>query len=146
MNSNKAKAALFALLLFGLGAAVGALGHRYYLASTVSAKTAEDYRNKYVSEMQAKLKLSEHQVAQLQVILDDTKANMRALRESHHPELVRIKNDQCRQVKAILSPDQGKDYEALVTQREQLAKDQDDHERQQELHQRELDLKALAGH
>jgi hypothetical protein len=145
MNTNKAKAALFALLLFGFGAIVGALGNRYYAATAVSAKTAEDFRHKYVSEMQTKLNLSQHQVDQLQVILDDTKAKFRAARESHHSEMVKIKDDQLTQVKSILSPDQAKQYEAMVAEREQHAKEQDERERQEDQRQREAHLKALAS-
>ena len=146
MNSNKLKAGLFALLLFCLGAAVGALGHRYYAATTVSAKTAEDFRHKYVSEMQAKLKLNDRQVDQLQVILDGTKAKVKAVRESYHPEMVQIKDEQLTKVKAILSPDQAKQYEAMVAEHEAHAREQDERDRQEEQRQREAHLKALQGH
>jgi hypothetical protein len=145
MNTNKVKAALFAVLLFAFGAAAGALGHRYYAATVVSAKTAEEYRSRYISEMQTKLKLDQHQVDQLQVILDDTKAKFRAARESHHPEMVRIKDEQVARVKALLSAEQTKQYEAIVAEREQHAKEQDDHDRQEEARQRETHLKALGG-
>jgi hypothetical protein len=146
MNSNKTKAALFALLLFGLGALVGALGHRYYSATVVIANNAQDWRHKYVSEMQTKLKLNQHQVDQLQVILDDTKEKVKAMRESHHPEMVKIKDDQLTKVKSILSADQAKQYEAMVAEREQHAKEQEEHDRQDDQRQREADLKALAAH
>lgn len=145
MNSNKTKAALFALLLFGFGAAVGALGQRYYSAVSVSAKTAEDFRHKYISEMQTKLKLNQRQVDQLQVILDDTKAKVKQVRDSYHPEMVKIKDAQLTRVKSILSPDQAKQYEAMVADREQHAKEQEERDRQEEQRQRELHLKALAG-
>jgi hypothetical protein len=146
MNTNQAKAALFAILLFAFGATVGALGHRYYAATAVSAKTAEDFRSKYVAEMQTKLHLTQHQVDQLQVILDETKAKFRAARESHHPEMVKIKDDQVTKVKALLSPAQAAQYEAMVAEREKHAKEQDDRDRQEEARQRETHLKALAGH
>jgi hypothetical protein len=145
MNSNKARAALFALLLFGLGTVVGALGHRYYAATAVSAKVSEDFRHKYISEMQTKLKLSQHQVDQLQVILDETKAKYKSVRDTYHPEMVKIKDDQLTRVKAILSADQAKQYEAMVAEREQHAKQQEDHDRQEEQRQREAHLKALNG-
>jgi aromatic ring-opening dioxygenase catalytic subunit (LigB family) len=144
MNSNKAKAALFAVLLFAVGSAVGALGHRYFTATTANA--AEVYRQKYVEEMQNKLKLNQHQIDQLQVILDETRDKFRAARESHHPEMVKIKDEQITKVKAMLSPDQSKKYEAMVAEREQKARDQDDHDRQEEARQRDLHLKALNGH
>lgn len=145
MNSNKTKAGISALLLFGLGIAVGALGHRYFATPEVNAKTAEDFRHKYVSEMQMKLQLSQHQVDQLQVILDDTKVKFRALRDTQHPEMEAIKADQVARVKSILSPDQVTQYQKMVAAREQQAKQQDDRERKNEQHQRSLHLKALEG-
>ncbi len=147
MNTNQGKAALFAVLLFAFGATVGVLGHRYYAATVVSAKapTAEEWRSKYVNEMQSKLKLNQHQVDELQVILDETKARFRAARESHHSEMVRIKDDQLTKVKALLSSEQARQYEAIVAEREQHAKEQDDRDRQDEARQREIHLKVLAG-
>jgi hypothetical protein len=143
MNSNKTKAAIFTLLLFALGVTVGALGHRYLTAPEVNAKTAEDFRHKYVMEMQTKLKLNQQQVNRLQVILDDTKVKFRALRETHHPEMEAIKDEQVAKVKSILSPEQAKRYETMVAEREQHAKEQDDNDRRDEQRQRDLHSKAL---
>jgi hypothetical protein len=145
MNSNKTKAVVLALLLFGLGATVGALGHRYY-ADTVRPKTAEDFRHKYISDMQNKLKLNQYQVDELQVILDDTKAKVRTVRETYHPEMVKVKGEQTAKVKAILSPDQAKQYELMVAEHEERGKEQDEKDRKDEQHQREIHLKALQGH
>ncbi len=145
MNSNRMKAAFLALLLFGLGIAVGALGHRYYAATLVNnTSTAQDFRQKYVSEMKTSLKLNQHQVDELQVILDDTKTKVKAMRESHHDEMVKIKDDQLEKVKSILSPEQAKKYEAIVAEREQHAKEQEERDRQEEDRQRDLHLKALS--
>ncbi len=146
MNANKAKAAVFAVLLFGCGAAVGALAHRYYAATAVSAKVSEDFRHKYISEMQTKLTLKPHQVDQLQVILDDTKAKVQAIRDTYHPEMAKVKDAQVARVKEILTPEQIKQYEVLVAERERHAKEQDAHDRQEEQAQREAHRKALAGH
>jgi len=144
--TNKTKAALFALLLFGLGIAVGALGHRYFTAPAVNAKVSEDFRHKYMSEMEAKLKLNQHQVDQLQVILDETRVKFDALHVSHHPEIEKIKNEQITKVKSILSADQSKQYEALIAEHEQHAKEQDDRDRQEDQRQAAAHLKALSGH
>jgi hypothetical protein len=145
MNSNNSKAALFALLLFGFGATVGALGHRYYTATVVGAKTSEDWRHKYISEMQTKLKLNQRQVDQLQVILDDTRAKVKAVRDLYHPEMVKIKDDQLTKVKSILSADQAKQYEAMVAEREQHAREQEERDHQEEQRQHEAHLKALGS-
>jgi len=82
MKRSQQTALIFAFLLFACGAAIGALGHRYYASSTVIAKSAEDYRHRYVSEMEGKLNLTPKQVAQLHVILDETKAKARAAKIS----------------------------------------------------------------
>jgi|SRR5579875_876833 len=132
MKRNQWAAALLALLLFGCGILVGALGHRYYAASTVSAKTAEDFRHHYVSEMESRLKLTPTQIGQLETILDDTKAKYKAIRDAYHPAMLKIKNEQIARVKSILTPQQIPVYEQLVAEREQRARQQEERDRQEE--------------
>jgi hypothetical protein len=139
MKRNQLAAGAFAVLLFCSGAAVGALGHRYYSATVVSAKTADDFRQHYVAEMQSTLKLSSAQVGQLQMILDETKAKYKAVRDSYHPEMVSIRNEQIERVKSILTPTQVPMYERLVADREQRAKEQEERDRQKQQHQPETD-------
>ncbi len=129
MKPNQMKAALLALLLFGCGAAIGALGHRYYAAEEVSAKTSsESFRQRYIGEMKSKLGLSSAQIDQLESILDDTKAKYRAVRESYHPAMVKIKEDQVRRVKSILNPGQIAAYDQLVADRERRWSEQQEKE------------------
>jgi len=132
MKRNQWTAALLAVLLFGCGILVGALGHRYYAASTVSAKTAEDFRHHYVSEMEARLKLTPAQLSQLEAILDDTKAKYKAIRDAYHPAMLKIKNEQIARVKSILTPEQIPAYEQLVAEREQRVRQQEEREREDE--------------
>jgi len=126
MKRNQWTAALLAVLLFGCGILVGALGHRYYTATTVSAKTAEDFRHHYISEMQSRLKLTPTQVSQLETILDDTKAKYKAIRDAYHPAMLNIKNEQIARVKSILTPQQIPAYEQLVAEREQRVRQQEE--------------------
>jgi Spy/CpxP family protein refolding chaperone len=128
MNGNRWTAALFALLLFGCGVVAGALGHRYYTATAVSAKSADDFRHRYVAEMESRLKLTPAQVTQLEAILDDTKAKFRALRESYRPAMLKIKEEQVARVKSILTPEQIPAYDQLIAERERRAHDQEEHE------------------
>lgn len=132
MKRNQWTAALLAILLFGCGALVGALGHRYYASTTVSAKTAEDFRHHYISEMESRLKLSPDQVRQLETILDDTKAKYKTIRDAYHPAMLKIKNEQIARVKSILTPQQVPAYEQLVAEREQRARLQEEREREDE--------------
>jgi len=65
MKRNQITAVLIAVFLFCCGVAVGALGHRFYASEAVSARSAEDFRQHYISEMRSKLSLTATQVSQL---------------------------------------------------------------------------------
>jgi Spy/CpxP family protein refolding chaperone len=132
MKRNQWTAALIAVLLFCCGAAFGVLAHRYYTSTSVSAKSAENFRHHYISEMRSKLNLSESQVTQLEAILDQTKQKMKAVRDSYHPTMLKIKEEQMNRVKSILTPQQIPVYERLVTEREQRMKEEEERERREE--------------
>ena len=121
-----------AVLLFCCGAAAGALAHRYFESRVVSAKTAEDFRQHYVSEMKSNLKLNAEQVDQLQKILDETKAKYKAVRDRYRPEMLQVKAEQVERVKSILTPEQIPAYDRLVAERERRGREQDERERQEE--------------
>jgi hypothetical protein len=142
MKRNQWTAALFAVLLFAAGIAVGALAHSYYTA-TVNAKGAESFRHHYVSEMQSRLKLTPAQVSQLETILDDTKAQYKAVRDSYRPAVLKIKQEQISRVKSILTPQQVPTYEQMVADHERHAREQDEHERRED-QRREAAHKAHA--
>lgn len=133
MKRNQWSALALAVLLFGSGIAVGALGHRYYAATAVSANgephSAEDFRRHYIDEMQSKLHLTPDQLHQLDAILDDTKAKFKAVRDEYRPQMMKIRNDQISRVKAILTPQQVPAYEQLVAERERRARDQEERDR-----------------
>lgn len=132
MKRNQWAAALLAVLLFACGVVVGALGHRYYAGAEVVPRTAEVFRQHYVSEMKSKLKLTPAQLDQLETILDDTKAKYKAVRDSFRPAMVQIKNDQITRVKAILTPQQAALYDRLVAERERRAREQEERDRKEE--------------
>lgn len=116
-NRSRWPAALSALLLFLLGAAVGALGDRYYHETTVRARpTAEDFRRRYLADMESRLKLTPAQVTQLEAVMDDTRAKFHALHESRRPEVEQIREEHQRRVKAILTPQQAAIYDRLMAE------------------------------
>jgi Spy/CpxP family protein refolding chaperone len=141
MKRNQWAAAFLSLLLFLSGVAVGVLADRYYAATVVSAKTAADFRERYVSEMQSRLKLTATQVDQLETILDETKAQYKTVRDEYRPAMLKIRNEQISRVKAILTPQQVPAYEQLVAERERRASDQEARDRKQE-EEREAKRKA----
>jgi Spy/CpxP family protein refolding chaperone len=145
MKRSQWTALIFAVLLFACGVTIGALGHRYYDSTVVMAKSAEDYRHRYVSEMQGKLNLTPKQVAQLQIILDETKAKTRAVREQYRPAVVSVKEEQVRRVKSILNPDQVPAYEQLVADRERHFRESEERDRQQDEKQSALHRQQAAA-
>ena len=132
MKRNQWSAVLLAILLFCCGVAVGALAHRYYSATVVNAKSGEDFRQRYLSEMKSRLGLTAAQVSQLEVIMDDTKAKTRAVRDQYRPEMLKIRSEQISRVKSILTPQQVPIYEQLVAERERHARAQEEHDRKEE--------------
>jgi len=132
MKQNQWAAVLLAVLLFCCGAAIGALGDHFYTVRVANAKTAEDFRQRYISEMRSRCRLTPAQVAQLEAILDDTKAKVKAVRDSYRPQILKIKQEQIGRVKSILTPEQVPAYDQLLAERERRAKDQQDRERREE--------------
>jgi Spy/CpxP family protein refolding chaperone len=145
MKRSQWTALIFALLLFTCGVAIGALGHRYYTSSVVLARSSEDFRHRYVSEMQGKLKLTPKQLAELQVILDETKVKTRAVREQYRPAVASVKDEQVRRVKSILTPEQVPAYEQLVAERERHFRESEERDRQQDEKQSALHRQQAAA-
>lgn len=132
MKRNQLAAVLLAVLLFACGAGVGALADHLLESRSVVAKNAEDFRQRYVNEMQSRLKLTPAQMDQLEAILDSTKAKVKAVRDSYHPAMIKIREEQIDRVKSILTPQQIPAYEQLVAERERRAREQEEKERQED--------------
>ena len=132
IKRNNLAAILVAVLLFGFGAVVGALAHRYYSPTVVVANSPENFRQNLISEMRSKLSLTADQVVRLQGILDETKVQMKAVRDKTHPEIVRIRQEQVERVKGILTAPQISAYEKLLADRERRNREQDAREQENE--------------
>lgn len=133
MKRNQWTALVLAALLFTCGAAIGALADHYYTRSVVGPKAgAEDFRQHYITETRQKVKLTPAQLTQLEQILDETKAKVKAVRDSYHPAMLKIRDEQIARVKAILTPEQIPAYEQLVAERERRAKEQEERDRKEE--------------
>lgn len=125
MKPSNATAALYVVLIFLSGVLVGGFGYRLYSASSVNAaraRSSEDYRVRYVTEMRNRLKLSERQVEELNAILDATRERWREVRERYKPEMKSIQDEQVERIRAILDPAQRTEYEKMRAEREQQSK------------------------
>lgn len=126
MNRQRVTAAIFAILLFACGVIAGALGHRYYAMTSVSARNSDVFRQRYISEMRSKLRLTPDQITKLEAIMDDTKARYHAVREQTRPEMLKIKQEHVEAVKNILTPQQVPIYEQIIAEHERRVRDRDE--------------------
>ncbi len=120
MGRSRISIVLYLALVFLSGVVVGAVGHRLYTMQTVSAAKArhpspEEYRRRYLQEMQTRLKLTEEQVRKIDAVLDETRDRFRA-------EVRAMQEDQARRVRAILNPEQQEEYEKMRRERDERRK------------------------
>jgi hypothetical protein len=121
MKLTRSTVALYMALVFACGALVGALAHRLYTVSGVSANVAqrnpEEFRKRFTAELKARLSLSDDQAAQLGVIMDETRMRFRVTRDSIEPEMQKIREDQRQRISEILSPGQLVEWQKMIEQR-----------------------------
>jgi len=125
--SKKWTALVYVVLVFGAGVVAGSLGTNLYNGSAVAAKTAAapsptEWRQKYVGELQTRLKMSDTQLAQLHQILDQTRDKYRAARERAKPEMAKIHSEQIAGITALLTAEQRPEYERIVEEHERQRK------------------------
>ena len=122
MKRSHLSIALYMLAVFVSGALVGAFGHRLYTVRTVEAdtgrRTPNDFRQRYVADMQKRLNLDSEQAQKLSGILDQTRERFKAFNEKHKTELTGIHEDQVREIRAMLTPAQQPIYEEYRKERE----------------------------
>ena len=115
---------MLAVLLSGI--AVGGVGYRLYTVKSVAApaapKNPEDFRKKYLEEMESRLKLDSTQLQKLNAILDETRTLWRQEKERNKAELKRIHDGQVDQVRSILTDAQKPVYEQFHREREEKMK------------------------
>ena len=113
------------LLVFASGTVVGAFGLHLYEAKTVTAtsrKSPEDFRRAYVEDLRTRLVLNAEQVLKLNIVLDQTRAQYKDVRDRMKPDMNRIKSEQIEKVNSMLSPEQQQKYEVFRTEQSNKAK------------------------
>lgn len=118
MKRSKLSVVLYLLLVFLSGAVVGALAHRLYVREDVAPRprpSPEEFRRRYMEEMRARLKLSDEQVKQIDIILDET-------RDRYRTQMRAIQEEQSARIRAVLNPDQRSEYEKMRQEREERRK------------------------
>ena len=121
MKLSRWTIALYVGLVFASGIVVGAFGYRFTVVSAVSAnagRNPEEFRKRFHAEMISRLKLTKDQIVMLDGILDATRTEFGATRDSIEPALQKIREDQHQHILAILEPAQRAEYEKMRQERE----------------------------
>lgn len=125
MNTNRRSNLMIALylgLVFVAGLAVGVFGQRLYASKSVQAEsrpsTPDQWRARYMADMQTRLNLTPDQVSKLTVILDETRQRYREIKERQKPDMKRVHDDQVAQINAMLNEQQRNEYELMRAEKE----------------------------
>jgi Spy/CpxP family protein refolding chaperone len=122
MKFSRAAIALYVALVFASGVVLGVFGYRLYTVSTVNAKQTtrnpEEFRKKVVAEYQSRLKLTDEQVAKLDMIMDETRARIDETRQKMHPTYQKIREEQQEKFRSLLTPEQQTEYDKIRKERE----------------------------
>jgi Spy/CpxP family protein refolding chaperone len=131
MNFSRKSIALYVGLVFVSGAVLGVFGDRLYTVTTVASKgknapksvpSPEEFRRGYLGFMQKRLSLTDPQVTQLGLILDETRARMNEVHERTVPEQQEIQKSQSDKIRALLTPAQQSEYDVVIKERRERMK------------------------
>jgi hypothetical protein len=115
----------YLVLVFLSGVLVGVVGFGLYNARSVSASlktnpcTATAVRQRYMADMESRLKLQPEQVQRLSGILEGTHDRFKALRLKYKPEVTAIQDEQATSIRGMLNESQRAEYEKIRREREQ---------------------------
>ena len=136
MKLSRATIALYVGLVFACGGVLGFFANRLYTAATVNANAKNagakspqdaDARNRLVGMFQTRLKLSDDQVQKLNLILDESQAQVMAIHRQMDPQLDAVRQNQITRMKLMLTPEQEPEYEKML----QELRDRQERQKQQ---------------
>ncbi|SRR5579871_3650967 len=125
MKFSKLAIALYMGLIFLCGAVLGVFGQRLYDASVVIAtkgRNPEEHRKRALAEYQSRLKLTDEQVAQVNSLMDETRARVSEVRKQMHPAFEKISDEQNRKFRDLLKPEQQSEFDKMLKEREERQK------------------------
>ena len=137
MKLTRASAVLWMAVLLVCGGVLGALGHRVYSLSTVSAsnplfrgadgrRNPEAFRKRFMEDMSTRLKLNSDQVQKIEAVMDDTREQFRQARTSIDPQMQKIRQQQEARIDQLLSTEQKTEWEKMRQERAQDRKKRGD--------------------
>jgi hypothetical protein len=118
---KKPTAIILVLLVFVLGVAAGALGSRWFVLSRMhyALSSPKALAEVVTIRMSAELGLDDGQRQQLAAIVDDTRRDLLKLRAQVQPQLEEIFTRSEGKIRALLRPDQQKQFDELARMRKE---------------------------
>lgn len=114
-DRSATKGVLLVLLVFLLGAGLGAAGMRCWgQRFWWPAMSAAARRDKFIRSLSRELSLTPDQQQQVTSIVDDTMAKMHNLDQQHQPEYDDVRHQARDRIRAILTPEQKPKFEDFV--------------------------------
>jgi hypothetical protein len=139
MKLSRTTIALYVGLVFVSGAVLGFFSNRLYSATTVSASksatgtkssvTPEEFRKWLTSYYQKRLDLNVDQVQKMNLILDESQAQVKAVHARMDPELDAVHENQITRMNLMLTPAQQGEYEKMRIERQQKEKEKQNQRR-----------------
>jgi len=138
MKLSRATIALYVGLVFVSGTVLGFFGNRLYSASTVSARqtgvestakagapppTPEEFRKWLTGYYQKRLELTGDQVQKMNIILDESQAQVKAVHARMDPELDAVRANQITRMNLMLTPTQQAEYDKMRKERQEKEKE-----------------------
>jgi prophage antirepressor-like protein len=139
MKLSRATIGLYVGLVFLSGAVLGFFSNRLYSASTVSASksasaaknppTPEEFRKWLTGYYQKRLDLTTDQVQKMNLILDESQAQVKAIHAQMDPQLDAVHANQITRMNLMLTPAQQTEYEKMRIERQQKEKEKQNQRR-----------------
>src|SRR5918997_249836 len=114
--------------VFALGCATGALlDSAYRLRAGAAGSTARGRRDpeRMLEKMRRDLDLDERQAAEVRKIVDESRNEYRALRSEARPRFDAIRQSARTRIRALLTPEQQKRFDARVAEMDARRKDEE---------------------
>jgi hypothetical protein len=144
MKLSRATIVFYVGLVFVSGAVLGFFSNRLYSASTstgvglfttktASAKsnppTPEEFRKWLTGYYQKRLQLSDDQVQKMNIILDESQAQVKAIHAQMDPQLDAVHANQITRMNLMLMPAQQTEYEKMRIERQEKEKEKQNQRR-----------------
>ena len=144
MKLSRTTIALYVGLVFLCGGVLGFFSNRLYSATTVSASktggsgvastaktapTPEEFRKWLTGYYQKRLGLTDEQVQKMNLILDESQAQVKAIHAQMDPQLDAVRANQVTRMSLMLSPTQQTEYEKMRKERQEKEKEKQNQRR-----------------